>query len=468
MWSKKARKDFEVALKVDGWRSEYASVQKLLDYLKRKTRSETSRVKYLQELHRFLKHAKVANPDDLVRRSKKEVEGLLQDFVDALAEKGCSIRYINTLIADLKLFFKVNGFKKEREVEVERYFQPARYRKKPEYIPTKEEIFAMADSCGSSLSGLRDKAIILCIYGSGLRNSTLRALRYRDVKKELEDGLEIVKVPVYPEMKEVVPGACKGNIPYFTFFPAEAVKALKKYLAERRRIYGDIPDEAPLFHSEDTKIPRELRNMTFLTKDSLTKIIKKAARIAGIENWRDIYPHCIRKASESFFRGNTTTGIPLDVKTQEFLMGHVLPGSQDAYFDKTKVEELRKAYSTLVFREEKQAAELTTLRTLVESGVLDLSKPNVRQYLIQKLGIRDMEVRVAKMRESGLDEESAHTKIICEQLGIEPMEIEAFKPKENSDPKKIIGEDQLEHYLAEGWDVQTVLPSGRILIRKQV
>jgi hypothetical protein len=47
------------------------------------------------------------------------------------------------------------------------------------------------------------------------------------------------------------------------------------------------------------------------------------------------------------------------------------------------------------------------------------------------------------------------------------MKIEAYKPKENNDPKKIIGENELEHYLAEGWDVQTVLPSGKILIKKR-
>jgi len=30
----------------------------------------------------------------------------------------------------------------------------------------------------------------------------------------------------------------------------------------------------------------------------------------------------------------------------------------------------------------------------------------------------------------------------------------------------IIDEKDLERYVAEGWDVQTVLPSGRILARK--
>jgi len=29
-----------------------------------------------------------------------------------------------------------------------------------------------------------------------------------------------------------------------------------------------------------------------------------------------------------------------------------------------------------------------------------------------------------------------------------------------------VSEEELESYLAEGWDVQTVLPSGKILMRR--
>jgi len=32
---------------------------------------------------------------------------------------------------------------------------------------------------------------------------------------------------------------------------------------------------------------------------------------------------------------------------------------------------------------------------------------------------------------------------------------------------KVIGEDELERHLLEGWDVQLTLPSGKILVRKQ-
>jgi len=111
--------------------------------------------------------------------------------------------------------------------------------------------------------------------------------------------------------------------------------------------------------------------------------------------------------------------------------------------------------------------ELTTIRTMVESRVLDLSKPNVRQYLIKKLGIEDMDVRVAKIREQGLAEDEAYTRVICGELGVKPIQIETSQPKNNGDPKKIVSEQELETYLADGWDVQTVLPSGKILVRRE-
>jgi hypothetical protein len=39
----------------------------------------------------------------------------------------------------------------------------------------------------------------------------------------------------------------------------------------------------------------------------------------------------------------------MDIKIQEFAMGHILPGSEDAYFDRTKIEMLRAEYEKLSF-----------------------------------------------------------------------------------------------------------------------
>ena len=96
-----------------------------------------------------------------------------------------SICYINASYAYLLTFFEINGFKNGKQLEVERYHQPSRYRKKSEYIPTSEETWRMVDSAGTP----KNRAIIACLYSSGLRNSTLRALRYKDVKGEAGSGI---------------------------------------------------------------------------------------------------------------------------------------------------------------------------------------------------------------------------------------------------------------------------------------
>jgi hypothetical protein len=104
---------------------------------------------------------------------------------------------------------------------------------------------------------------------------------------------------------------------------------------------------------------------------------------------------------------------------------------------------------------------------MVDSGVLDLEKPQVKAYLVQKLGIQDMEVRVAKLRAQGYDDDASVARTLYGALGIDPLRIDTLtRTTENGDPKKIVAEEELARHLAEGWDVQTVLPSGKIVIKK--
>jgi len=252
-----------------------------------------------------------------------------------------SRKYVNNILHILRSFFKANGF----EINVEGYYVPARYRKRPEYIPTKNEVYEMADSSGN----LRNRAIILMLYSTGLRVSTLISLIYGDLKDELERGYSIVKVPVYPEMKNRISEACKNNVSYFTFASEEAVKALRLYLEDRRRRYGTVEPREPLFCSEYNQISSDRRRYKFMTAREAQRIVKTAARNAGIKAWKYVTPHSLRKTYESVLRGELIDGGRLDVKTQEFFMGHVLPGSQDAYYDKTKIESLRMEYARLNF-----------------------------------------------------------------------------------------------------------------------
>lgn len=118
------------------------------------------------------------------------------------------------MLAGLGLFFGVNGFKNDRELEVEGVPPAVQVQEKARVYPHARGDKGWLTYAAQSSQGLRDKAMILSLYTSGLRNSTLRALRYEDLRVELKRGLDVVKVPVYPGMKVVDPGVCKRNIPY--------------------------------------------------------------------------------------------------------------------------------------------------------------------------------------------------------------------------------------------------------------
>jgi integrase len=332
-------------LKVSAFGSDYESIDRLLKHLGRKTGSKGTERGYLNRIHVFCLYLNL-NPDELIALPKRQIEEFVQTYADGYNDGTYSQAYINNnVLAPLRTLFKVNGFKGSNVIDVEGYYVPPRYRKTFEYVPTKYEIYCMADNAGS----LKGRAIILILYSSGLRPSTLRALLYRDVKDELSKDLYNIKIPVYPEMKLVDPGACKNNIPYYTFSSDEATIALRLYVRERIEKYGTIGDNEPIFSSEYKLIPRIERKNKILCPRQLQDIVKIPAKKVIPQKGQFVSPRSIRKACESVLHGELVEGGHLDPKVQEFFIGHMLPGSQDNYFDEDKIEDLRTEYSKLNF-----------------------------------------------------------------------------------------------------------------------
>jgi integrase len=329
-------------LQVTEWESKYSSVNNLLAHLMRKSKSFGSKQLYMWHLYKFCLYTG-KKPNELVAMKRSQAEKCSQEYADSLSK--VSPRYSNLAIAVLKAFYASNGFKRGKALELETFHAPARFRIMPEYVPTKTEVYAMADSACS----MRDRAIILTMFSTGLRNSTLRAIRYKDVAQELAKNQTNVMIPVYPEMKETDPNACKGGIPYYTFTSDESTQALKLYLKEREGRYGLTDGFEPLFCSEYNQIRQEARKTKTLTSREVQIVVKSAARRAGIVDWKAVHPHCLRKAYETVLHSQLIDGGNLNVKVQEFFMGHVLPGSQDPYFDRSKIEHMRNQYSRLKF-----------------------------------------------------------------------------------------------------------------------
>lgn len=361
---------WEAYLRVSGWKSEYQSVSNLLRYLKyRKIGSEASRNYYGRTVYAFCRYTGKL-PDELEGLKKTDIEKLVEEFCYHKKESGCSSRTVNAILSNLKTFFKTNGFKGMNELEVESYYQPSRARTRREYIPTLDEVRSMANVAGS----LRDRAMILFMVSTGLRNSTQRAVLYGEIKEELEKGSRNILIRVHAGMKKVVPTACKGNIEYFVFTSEEATETLQLYLGHRRSRFGEIGHREFLFPSKYNRVPHRERVFKPLTGRELQVIIKKCARKAGIKEWMNVTPHCLRKTFESVLRSRLADGGRLDLKTQEYFMGHILAGSMDTYFDKSKVDEMRKEYSGLVFtpydKGKFEASDL--LRVIAEALGVDL------------------------------------------------------------------------------------------------
>jgi integrase len=225
----------------------------------------------------------------------------------------------------------------------------------------------MADAAGS----LRDRAIILSLWSSGVRVSTLCALDYRDVVTELENDEPHVMIPIYPEMKTRVADSCKGLIAYYTFISAQAGNSLRNYIREREE-GSKLGRQDALFCSNWNLWLSEERSRKRIGRRGIELIVKKSAKLGGILQWKHVTPHCLRKSFKSILRSNTKDGGRLDSGTQEFLMGHILSGTQDAYYDKTKVDFHRDEYAKLDF-------SISRISRKITDKLIDI--PELEKYL---------------------------------------------------------------------------------------
>ena len=344
-----------------------------------------------------------------------------------------------------------NGYKNEKALELERYHQPARYRKKKEYTPTPDEIVRMADFSGSS----QYRAMILMLYTSGLRNSTLRALLVRDVIDEVEKfkrgELATILLRVYVEMKELVPDACKGSIPYYSFMSQESAQALVKHIEDRLSKYGDMLPDEPLFISTSSNHPAELRRKTPIQKTTLGTAVKRAARKSGISDWKHVSPKCLRTAFESALRNNG-----LDIKDQEFLMGYILPGSQDAYYDSTKENALRNKYVEVdLFPQKEGRMNKKQRNTLLISNMrmIGYSEEEIKEYAM-------------KLEKARTDTEA------FEIYGNLPPPRNHINLPQTQDRKTeythkiVMGDDALKAALDEGWEFDREMNGNKVVLKR--
>jgi hypothetical protein len=410
---------------------------------------------------------------DLAKQDRRKVEDLLSDFVGKLLNEKKSPGYVENYLKAVKSWLEYNEIRLVRKIRiVDRGATPTI---DDERVPTADELRTIL-----CYAGERAKCSIALIAFAGLRPEVLGNERGTD-------GLQVEDLPEMkiesgrvffaktPSMVVVKANLSKIKKRYFTFLASEGCDYLQAYLEKRLAMGEALSCDSPIIavtpgYEEMGKSPRN-RGSKFITTKNVTREIREAIRPRF--KWR---PYVLRAYFDTQLLVAENHG-KISHAYRQFFMGH--KGDMDARYTTNKgrlpeevKEDMRcsfkkcEDYLSTRPTSREEDPEMTTIRTMVESGVLDLSKANVREYLLKKLGIEDMKVKIAKLKKDGLAEEEVISKAICGELGIEPMKIETFKTKNDRDPKKIVNEQELSRYLEEGWEFQTTLPSGKILIRK--
>ena len=268
-----------------------------------------------------------------VKDARDRIMDVVRDYIDS--ERFSAARQMQTAV---KNFFEFHDkqliFKKAERIK--------KFRKKISYevIPRREQVYAMADYIKKpdSLDRLRTRAIILCLFQSGVRVGCLCRWKIGMVRNQLYPS---IKVPVYLKITNDMDTKLSGyGLPYYyTFLQREAAEALREYLDWRTKTETTLEDQDFVF-----KPARRFARNKRTEPERVRELFKAAAKAAGL-NPKSVWTHTLRKS----FRKVLNATPELDEDTKEALMGHTLPGSRGSYFDVHDIDEIAGKYMTANF-----------------------------------------------------------------------------------------------------------------------
>jgi integrase len=362
-----------------------------------------------------------------VKSGEVDVFSLFDSFVADLDNRGLSPNSIRGYLSRVKQYFAYNDVFLDKEKFRVKVVLP-RIEEPDDRAPTVEELRKIL-----SWGKLRTKALILVLASSGMRLGEAIKLRVKD----LDFKSKPVKVKLSPAV------ASKTGQRRITFISEEATEYLLHYLGERIDSPNDwlfVSEADNTKHVSDDRAWRTIINS--IDRAGLGK--KNEATIQGR---RKIHPHSFRK-----FFFSKTVGV-IGETASHALMGH--SSYMKTYYRITEKERTKDylkcmPYVTIFSESPEKTIETDKLR---KKQVLD----TVKLLGFSEEKIRRVEEALAKYAtvDNAVEE--------IRKLGLESHNV---VEKSNNDPKKIVDESQLENYLAKGWDLQTILPSGKILIRK--
>jgi integrase/recombinase XerC len=205
--------------------------------------------------------------------SWREVDhGRIRSFLSYLYQRGLSKTSVARALAAVRSLYRWMGREGLVEQNPAALVATPRLPKKLPRVPTVEEINTVLDGDLPEIAAFpeRDRLIFELLYGCGLRNAELTAIRLEDISRS--DGAVVVRGK----------GKKERRVP----FGDAARMALEAYLPCRQRILAE----------KKSAVPELLLNLQGgrLTTRSVGRIVKRIAVAGGLPS--DLHPHTLRHA----------------------------------------------------------------------------------------------------------------------------------------------------------------------------
>jgi len=318
--------------------SDYYEVQRWL-----RAKSNSTKGRYLLCIKRYCDFTKL-NPTELIdeaendrkgpRRSRGKPEDRLLQFQEHLNEyKQQGRKNFNSSLSDSTISIYFNAIRS--------FYNSNQFWlgiKSPKAVP--REVNCKFDLRAKDVrtlldctTNLRDRAIILVMFQSGIAVAELCRLNYGDISKEFEE----CKIPLCLHLIRK-----KEKVEFDTFIGLDAVKSLKLYLQDRIRRGENLCYTSPLFIKEGTKKRFSQRIHPRLVQIMMSIAAIKSGLVSvermEVADFNPVRPHALRSSFISIMKlaGASETAV-------EYMAGHTLDGVRKAYF-KPRLDELREIY----------------------------------------------------------------------------------------------------------------------------
>ena len=202
----------------------------------------------------------------------------------------------------------------------------------PDFLGQREVVRLMDAPDGSTVHGIRDRAVLELLYACGIRLAEVHGLNLTDIR--------------FSSREILVRG--KGSKERMALFGKPSHDALKRYIAEARPQLMSRPTQALFLNRYGERLSRR----------SFEKLVRQYSAVAGTRG--DVHPHTLRHT----FATHMLEG-GADLRVIQELLGHSSPTTTQIYTHVTQREALA-AYQSYHPRANRPASQTPRKSSLAE------------------------------------------------------------------------------------------------------